>query len=85
VDRLENEVFEKLLHKYEEVLEDNSLRPAERAKFEKMRDDVEDALVQDWLPSSPRRRAIVMALAAGSLFGLFTGSQFPPRGGMKLR
>jgi hypothetical protein len=85
VDRLENEMFEKLLHKYEELLQDNSLQPAERARFEKMRDDVEDALVQDWLPSRPHRGASVMALAASSLFGLFTGSQVPPRGGMKLR
>lgn len=85
MDRLENEVFEKLLHKYEELLQDNSLWPAERARFEKMRNDVEDALAQDWLPPSPRRRAIVMALAASGLFSLFTGSQVPPRGGVNQR
>jgi len=54
VDHLENEVFTKLLQKYVEVLQDNSLQPAERAKFERMRDDLSDALLQNWLPMTRR-------------------------------
>lgn len=83
MDRLENELFTKLLHKYEEVLRDKSLPPTEHAKFEKMRNDVADALQQDLLPPSPRRRAIVTTLAVSGLIGLLAGSKVPPRGGMK--
>ena len=54
MDHLENEVFTKLLQKYVEVLQDNSLQPAERAKFERMRDDLSDALLQNWLPMTRR-------------------------------
>jgi len=85
VDHLENEVFTKLLQKYEEVLQDNSLHPGERTKFEKMRDNLSDALLQNWLPPNPSRRAILEAFAVGGLFGLFTGSRVPPGGGTEQR
>ena len=78
VDHLENEVFTKLLQKYVEVLQDNSLQPAERAKFEKMRDDLSDALLQNWLPPDPSRRKVLKAIAFSGMFGLFTDPKVSP-------
>ncbi len=78
MDLQEHEAFKRLLHKYEEALEDTSLGTAERARYKGMRDKVEDALLQDWLPIGLMRRAIMMALAVTGLLGLLTGSGVSP-------
>jgi len=49
VERQENEEFERLLRKYQELLQDKSIPPAQRATFEKMRESLADALLQEWL------------------------------------
>jgi hypothetical protein len=78
VDLQEHEAFKRLLHKYEEALEDTSLGTVERARYKGMRDKVEDALLQDWLPVGLMHRAIMMALAVTGLLGLLTGSEVSP-------
>ena len=49
MDGQEKAEFEKLLRKYEELAKDESLSPTHREKFEKMRDSLADALLQEWL------------------------------------
>jgi hypothetical protein len=78
VNQQEHKEFTGLLHRYEEVLQDESLTAAERANYKGMRDKVEDALLQDWLPTGLFRRAITMALVATGLLGLLKGSDVSP-------
>jgi len=75
VDEQEKEMFAKLLQKYEEVVQDKTLRPEERARFEKMRDNLADALTQRPLQPDMSRRVVVLTLIASGLHALFTGSE----------
>jgi len=51
MDEQDREFFERLLHKYEEVLQETSLTGAQRARFTRMRDSVASAMLPD--PISP--------------------------------
>ena len=78
MDLQEHEAFKGLLHHYEEVLQENSLTATQRARYQEIRDAVEDALLQVWLPPGMFRRSIMTTLATTGLFSLLTGSAVPP-------
>ena len=77
MDQQERDEFKRLLHHYEEVLQDPSLTATERTKFKEARDKLADAFLQVWLPSGLMRRGVMLALVASGLYGLFNGYDAP--------
>ena len=78
MDEHERDFFERLLHKYEEMLEDTSLAGAQRARLVSMRDSVARAMLPDPLPPGWLRRAGMILLAFFVHYHPLAGPEFLP-------
>ncbi len=78
MDEHESDFFERLLDKYEEMLEDTSLAGTQRARLVSMRDSVARAMLPDPLPPTWSRRAGTIVAAFFVHYHPLTGPEFLP-------